>query len=145
MSIIDNLTNEATKINASEDEVVNEIIEFFRNKLNDESYEARLQEFFYEENIKARRKELTVEFWDYNSGCSDTHFYVTGIRWNNPVATGWESRRYKNICLRDIQRKVGPKLLTMFKNKLEEFGFTVHSYSNESWLQYYKQKIVVTW
>jgi len=147
MNLADTLNNKSNELNNTNETVVKEIVEYFKQELEKDNYVKYIEKRCSEKEALLRRSTtLELEFWGYASGCSSTLFRTSGIRWNNPEnPKGYESYTYKKVDLRDIQRKVGPQILELTLNKLKDLGFSVSSRSNESWLKYYCQEITIKW
>ena len=125
-------------------EVANEIINYFRDVLKSEKFELELKN----ELIRAIKDNRTtyntwVEFWNYSSGCSDTHFSVFRFWWTNKENSGYQSRRYKGVDLYDISRDVIDSLLRMYMTKLSSLGLSATYEGDECHLKYPKWKVTI--
>ena len=146
MAFIDELRNRSDMYETVEKEVINEIIDEFREYFDSGKFEAYLKTWIDATAIKKRECVLLVNFWNYSSGCSDTCFRCGGKVWKNPEGTGWNSHNYKGISLYDINREVCQVLFSILCSKVERMGFTIKNIgNNESWLGYYSRVIRITW
>ena len=146
MAFIDELRNKSDMHEAVEKEVVNEIIDDFREYFDSGKFEAYLKTWIDATAIKKRECVLLVNFWNYSSGCSNTCFRCGGKVWKNPEGTGWNSHNYKGISLYDINREVCQVLFSILCSKVERMGFTIKNIENdEGWLGYYSRVIRITW
>ena len=146
MAFTDELRNKYEMQGMLEKEVVNEIINEFREYFDSGKFEAYLKRWIDATAIQKRESVLLVNFWNYLSGCSDTCFRCGGKTWKNPEGTGWNSRNYKGISLYDIHREVCQVLLEILRAKVESMGFTIKNIENdETWLKYYSRVIRITW
>ena len=146
MAFIDELRNKSDMYETVEKEVINEIIDEFREYFNSGKFEAYLKRWIDATAIKKRECVLLVNFWNYSSGCSDTCFRCGGKVWKNPEGTGWNSHNYKGISLYDINREVCQVLFAILYSKVERMGFTIKKIENdETWLGYYSRVIKITW
>ena len=146
MAFIDELRNKSDMYETVEKEVINEIIDEFREYFDSGKFEAYLKRWIDVTAIKKRECVLLVNFWKYSSGCSDTCFRCGGKVWKNPEGTGWNSHNYKGIILYDINREVCQVLFSILCSKVERMGFTIKNIENdEGWLGYYSRVIRITW
>lgn len=146
MAFIDELRNKSDMYETVEKEVINEIIDEFREYFDSGKFEAYLKRCIDATAIKKRECVLLVNFWNYSSGCSDTCFRCGGKVWKNPEGTGWNSHNYKGISLYDINREVCQVLFSILCSKVERMGFTIKNIENdEGWLGYYSRVIRITW
>ena len=146
MAFIDELRNKSDMHETVEKEVINEIIDEFREYFDSGKFEAHLKTWIDATAIKKRECVLLVNFWNYSSGCSNTCFRCGGKVWENPEGTGWNSQNYKGIYLHDIHREVCQVLFSILCSKVERMGFTIKSIENdETWLGYYSRVIRITW
>ena len=146
MAFIDELRNKSDMYETVEKEVINEIIDEFREYFDAGKFEAYLKRWIDATAIKKREAVLLVNFWNYSSGCSDTCFRCGGKVWKNPEGTGWNSHNYKGISLYDINREVCQVLFSILCSKVERMGFTIKNIENdEGWLGYYSRVIRITW
>lgn len=147
MTLAERMAQNSNKIQNKHDEVVFEIVNYFERRLKEPSFEEYLTEICTQKDAALKRCTYRwVEFWSYHEGCSSTHFAAPGVKWENPEnPNGYQSDYYKGINLIDIQRIVGPKILSLTINRLQELGFSVSYQSDESWLGYYKQKVTIRW
>ena len=146
MAFIDELRNKSDMHGIVKKEVVNEIINEFREYFDSGKFEAYLKRWIDATAIKKREAVLLVNFWNYSSGCSDTCFRCGGKEWKNPEGKGWDSQNYKGVCLLDIHREVCQALFAILCSKVESMGFTIKNIENdETWLKYYSRVIRITW
>ena len=146
MAFIDELRNKSDMHETVEKEVINEIINEFREYFDSGKFEAYLKRWIDATAIKKRECVLLVNFWNYSSGCSDTCFRCGGKVWKNPEGTGWNSHNYKGISLYDINTEVRQVLFSILCFKFERMGVTIKNIENdEGWLGYYSRVIRITW
>lgn len=146
MAFIDELRNKSDMYETSEKDVINEIIDEFREYFDSGKFEAYLKRWIDATAIQKREAVLLVNFWNYSSGCSDTYFRCGGKEWKNPEGKGWNSQNYKGVYLHDIHREVCQVLLAILRSKVESMGFTIKNIENdETWLKYYSRVIRITW
>ena len=111
--------------------VIAEIKASFDKFINSEQFEERLKRYIDTSDIKQRKTFMKVEFWEYHSGCSTTHFHCGGFEWYNPDdREGWASHRYKGVELSQIDEEVGKYLSSLLENRMRELGFYMVSKEN---------------
>ena len=146
MSILERLKENSDQVQNNEEEVINEIVEYFRNYLNSEQFEQWLERACTDKNIASKREfTMNVEFWGYQSGCSGTQFEVAWHSWKSEPYYGYESYTYKGVNLNNIQRTVGDRLLNLLTEKMREIGFKYVARYNESWLKYFNMLVTIYW
>jgi len=147
MSLINELRIKSNNADNKKQEVISEIKEYFDNYLNSDQLEKFLRANIKEDDIKARKKLIIIEFWNYASGCSTTSFYCAGLYWYNPEnKEGWESHYYKTIELRSIQDDVCDYLEKKLRLKMEDLGFTLLSKEDKKGkLEYFNKHFYFGW
>ena len=147
MNLIDELKAKSNQADNTKQEIIEEIKNYFDEYLNSERFEKFLKANIREDDIRARRKNLYVEFWEYHSGCTTTNFYCGGKQWFNPECKdGWNSHYYKNIELRTIHDKICQYLTMRLISRMSELGFTVLCKENKMGrMEYYKMSITFGW
>ena len=145
MSFIQEIKEIENERKEKENDVINEIVNYFNEKFNDVKYEEYLKKRIKEEiNNSKKHLTLNIEFWNYHSGCSETNFSCGGITFK----LDYGKYDYKGIELYDIQHKVCDKLSVLLCDKLEELGLTIVSktrHDNEYRFGYHNEKIIVSW
>lgn len=132
--------------------VINDILDYFEKKMNNNEFKEILKNYIKEAINKAKNTcDLKIEFWEYHSGCSDTYIYVSGcgkfeIKGNND---SYDSKyNYKGVRLEEIHKRICKELSKMLKEKLEELGLKVLSSKREDdnyRFDYYIEKITIGW
>lgn len=147
MNLAEKLNNKFLSVRDAQIEVVDEIVNYFKQKINSPKWiEYIEQQCSEEDTLKNRQREWRLEFWIDPHCCSETYFRAPGVYWSNPEnPRGIKSETYKGVRLYDIQNEVGAQILTLVINKFRELGFHVNYYDNESWLKYYAKKVVISW
>lgn len=147
MSIINNLNEASRKANSKNDEIILEIEQYFKDKINSESFEADLERHIRSYgDILNRKCKASIEFWEYHDGCTATHFQFLCYRWKNPEnPEGWESRRYKGVELRDISNITCERLMQIARYKLEQLGFAVSFSDASNALGYFDKIVTIRW
>ena len=92
MKLAEKLAQMSNKQATKEEEVTNEIVNFFAEKFASgemmDAFEKRLRE----EEIRSRKKDIDLEFWVYTPGCSETHFGLLGKKWSPENKCGYEHK-----------------------------------------------------
>ena len=128
-----------------EEEVINEIVDYFKKEFKSDHYKDYLKNLIKNE-INRSRSELKfkTEFWEYQSGCSETHFRCGGYEFK----LDYKETEYKGVSLIDIQYKVGEKLDNLFIETIQDLGLNIISsvrHDNDSRYNYYCNYIVIGW
>ena len=128
MSLINELKAKSAGVESVKSEIIAEIKASFDKMLDGERFEEHLRNYIDASDIKARKTFMDVKFWEYHDGCSTTQFRCGGVKWyNKENKDGYESRRYKGIELKSINREVGEYLSAKLENRMCELGFVMIS------------------
>lgn len=131
MNLMNELRIKSAHAENNRAEVIAEIKASFDKNINGADFEEHLRRRINDSDIKARKTFMKVEFWEYHSGCSTTHFHCGGYVWYNPEnREGWNSHSYKGVELSQIDDEVGEYLSSLLENRMRELGFYVVSKEN---------------
>ena len=135
MSLVDELKEKSNELYNIKQEIIEEIKEYFDAYLNSNRFEEFLRGKIRDDEIRKREILLSINFWEYHSGCPDTYFACGGKRWYNPENQhNYESIFYRGIRLYDIQKEICNYLEKRLMQKMIDLGF--------SFLRYDKKEMV---
>lgn len=139
MSFLEDINKAKSEQNSINEEIIKEIVEHFKGELASEKFESNLKNRIIS-NIQDNRThtDITVHFWDYHSGCSETNFRISCCHdWTNHLSN-WDSRYYKGVRLYDLRHEVTPILVRILSNKLDELGviYSCCRTDTNNWLDY---------
>lgn len=142
---LEDLRKVKTENENKNENVISEILKYFKEQLDSENFEIGLKDRLTKA-IRNNEKEYDtwVEFWDYHSGCSDTHFSVPVCKVWYSDKTGYDSKYYKNVTLYDIHKKVIDNLLRMYVDKLCDLGLKVMCVDDTGKIGYKKWKVIIS-
>ena len=145
--LINELREKSANAETTKNEIIAEIKNAFDTYLNSDKLETYLRNKIGKTEIAERKVFMKIEFWEYHSGCSTTHFYCAGAEWYNPEnKDGWASHTYKGIELREIDREIGEYLSTRLISRMNELGFYVVSKEyQKSRFGYYERYFYFGW
>ena len=110
--------NQATK----EEAVTNEIVNFFAERFASGEMMNALEKNLREKEICLRKKNITLEFWRYTPGCSETYFGLLGKKWSPEDDHGYE---HKGVNLVNIYKNVLLAIAELARENFEKEGFEV--------------------
>lgn len=147
MNLVNELRERSNGIEYIKMQVIEEIKRAFDKCFEGDRFENHLRKIISKSDVEERKKDLFVEFWEYQDGCSTTHFHCGGIEWyNHENKDGYASHRYKGIELNTIDKEVGAYLSQLLTNKMTELGFTLLSCEPvKSRFSYYYKKFTFGW
>lgn len=147
MNLITELREKSANAENTKSEVVAEIKTYFDQYLNSDALENYLRRIIGKSEIRDRKVFLKVEFWEYHSGCSTTHFHCGGKEWRNPENEwDWKSHCYKGVELRTIDKEIGSYLSSRLISRMNELGFYLVSREDkQSRLGYYENYFYFGW
>ncbi len=115
MKLAEKLAQMSNEQATKEEEVTNEIVNFFAEKFASgemmDAFEKRLRE----EEIRSRKKDINLEFWGYIPGCSETYFGLLGKKWSPENNRGYE---HKGVNLENIYKDVLLEIAELAREKL---------------------------
>lgn len=147
MSLITELRAKSANAENVRNEVIAEIKNCFDRVLNSDKFEKHLERRIRDDEIKKRKVFMSVDFWEYHSGCTTTNFNCGGIVWYNPEnKNGWDSHYYKGVELRTINHEVCAYLSDRLVSRMNELGFHLVSKEDQkSRLGYYDTHLYFGW
>lgn len=147
MNLINELREKSVSAEIIKNEVIAEIKNAFDTYLNSDRLENYLRKRIGNTEIKERKVFMKVEFWEYHSGCSTTHFHCGGCEWYNPEnRDGWNSDTYKGVELRTIDKEVCNYLSSRLVSRMNELGFYLVSKEDQkSRFEYYDTHFYFGW
>lgn len=146
MSLLQNLQNKSQTLRNQENEIISEIVGYFREKLYSEEFETKFEQSLNEAEIRDRTVKSSIAFWNYQDGCSSTHFKVWKYYWENPEGQYSASRNYKGHSLYYLQQRIVTQLVNLFIDRMRDLGFQVEVENDtKPHLQYDSYKITIKW
>lgn len=115
--------DQATK----EEAVINEIVNFFAEKFASGEMMNALEKSLREKEICSRKKNITLEFWEYIPGCPETYFGLLGKKWSPEDDHGYE---HKGVNLVNIYKNVLLAIAELARENFEKEGFKVRIVPN---------------
>ena len=144
MNLAEKLNEKSTAVENASEIVSKEILDYFKEWFESGNAEKYIEGITRTDNIVKRQLKVPLEFWQYSSGCSNTCYRISGKSWTNGK-TGHESNEYKGVCLYDLQKTLGPKLLNLAEYHFKDMGFRVEVENHECWLGYYSKILTLKW
>ena len=147
MDFITELRAKSENVKNTKVEIIDEIKARFDDYFNSDRFENYLRERIGRDELDKRQVTLYVKFWEYQSGCSTTHFGCGGITWCNPEnKDGYESCIYKGIKLQTINFEVCQILADKLIAKMGAMGFALLSQETQtSRFNYYDKHFIFGW
>ncbi len=125
-----------------EDAVINEIVTFFAEKFENGEMMEAFEKSLWKQDICSRKKNLSLDFWTYIPGCSETYFGLLGKEWKPEDGYSYE---YKKVNLKDIYKDVLLKITELARENFEKEGFKVRVFSDGQNKRYETYIIEVSW
>lgn len=153
MSFLEEIKEIESDRNSKENIVVNDIVDYFKKKMENEKWKSILKDNYIKKAINEGKNncDLYIEFWEYHCGCSDTNITVwsCGQFEIKSEEDSWDAKRnYKGIRLYDIHKRVCLEISKLLKDKLRELGLTIVGSEREDSkyrFNYYKERITIGW
>ena len=130
--------NQATK----EEEVTNEIVNFFAEKFASGEMMDAFEKSLREKEICSRKKNIALEFWKYIPGCSETYFGLLGKQWSPEDDRDY---RHKGVNLTNIYKNVLLAIAELARENFEKEGFEVEIHLCDGKRCYDTYVIEISW
>lgn len=132
-----------SKEQATKEEVVtNEIVNFFTEKFKNGEMMEAFEKSLWKEDICSRKKSLSLDFWTYIPGCSETYFGLLGKEWKPEKVYSYE---HKGVNLKNIYKDVLLEIAELARENFEKEGFKVRVFSNGQNKRYETYIIEISW
>ena len=122
--------------------VTNEIVNFFAEKFENGEMMEAFEKSLWKEDICSRKKSLSLDFWTYMPGCSETYFGLLGKEWKPENDHGYE---HKGVNLKNIYKDVLLEIAELVRENFEEEGFKVRVLPNNNDKRYETYIIEISW
>lgn len=126
----------------NEEAVVREIINFFAEKFENGEMMETFEKSLGKQEIHSRKKSLSLDFWTYIPGCSETYFGLLGKEWKPEKGYRYE---YKGVNLKNIYKDVLLKIAELARENFEKEGFEVEVRLNDKNKCYETYIIEISW
>lgn len=128
MKLAEKLAAMSNEQATKEEAVTNEIVNFFAEKFESGEMMDAFEKSIWKEDICSRKKSLSLDFWTYIPGCSETYFGLLGKEWKPEDGRNYE---HKGVNLKKIYKDVLCEIAELAREKFEEEGFEVKIRPNE--------------
>ena len=125
-----------------EEEVTNEIVNFFVEKFETGEMMTAFEKSLREQEICSRKKNISLEFWTYIPGCGETYFGLLGKKWKPEDDHDYE---HKGVNLKNIYKDVLREIAELTKENFEEEGFEVEVRPDEKDKRFETYVIEISW
>lgn len=152
MSFLEEIKEIENDRNSRENIVVNDIVEYFKDKMYSDDFKNNLKNRIKEKIYNGEKTcDLKIEFWEYCSGCSYTNISVSGCGKfelkgiNNDYDSYY---KYKGVRLCDIHKKICVDISDMLMDRLRELDLKVVNRvraDSKYRYNYYVEKITISW
>ena len=128
MKLAEKLAAMSNEQATKEEAVINEIVNFFAEKFANGEMMDAFEKSLGKQEICLRKKNLSLDFWTYIPGCSETYFGLLGKEWKPKDGRSYE---HKGVNLKNIYKDVLCEIAELTKENFEEEGFEVKIRPNE--------------
>ena len=142
MKLAEKLAQMSDDQTTKEEAVINEIVNFFAEKLESREMMVAFERSLFKEDIRNRKRNVFLDFWAYTPGCTETNFQLLGKKWIPEDKYGYE---YKGVNLNHIYKDVLAKIAKLVKENFEREGFKVNIRLNDKDRFYETYIIEVSW
>ena len=142
MKLAEKLAAMSDEQETKEEVVTNEIVNFFVEKFETGEMMDAFEKSLGKQEICLRKKSLSLDFWTYIPGCSETYFGLLGKEWKPEDGCSYE---YKKVNLKNIYKDVLLKIAELARENFEKEGFEVEVRPNERNKRYETYIIEISW
>ena len=142
MKLAEKLAAMSDEQETKEEIVTNEIVNFFAEKFETGEMMDAFEKSLGKQEICLRKKSLSLDFWTYIPGCSETYFGLLGKEWKPEDGCSYE---YKKVNLKNIYKDVLLKIAELARENFEKEGFEVEVRPNERNKRYETYIIEISW
>ena len=142
MKLAEKLKTMSDEQETKEKIVTNEIVNFFAEKFTNGEMMEAFEKSLWKEDICSRKKSLSLDFWTYIPGCSETYFGLLGKEWKPEDGCSYE---YKKVNLKNIYKDVLLKIAELARENFEKEGFEVEVHLSDGKRCYDAYIIEVSW
>lgn len=125
-----------------EDAVINEIVTFFAEKFENGEMMEAFEKGLSKEDVCKRKKNISLDFWTYIPGCSETYVGFLGKKWKPEDKYNYE---YKGVNLKNIYKDVLAGIIEIARESFEEEGFKVNVRPNDDDRRFETYIIEISW
>ena len=125
-----------------EEAVINEIVNFFAEKFESGEMMDAFEKSIWKEDICSRKKSLSLDFWTYIPGCSETYFGLLGKEWKPEDGCSYQ---HKGVNLKNIYKGVLCEIVELARENFEKEGFKVRVFPNNNNKRYETYIIEISW
>lgn len=142
MKLAEKLATMSNEQATKEEVVTNEIISFFTEKFKNGEMMKAFEKSLWKEDVCSRKKSLSLDFWTYIPGCSETYFGLLGKEWKPEKVYSYE---HKGVNLKNIYKDVLLEIAELARENFEKEGFKVRVFSNGQNKRYETYIIEISW
>ena len=142
MKLAEKLAAKSNEPATKEEVVTNEIVNFFVEKFETGEMMDAFEKSLGKQEICLRKRSLSLDFWTYIPGCSETYFGLLGKEWKPEDGCSYE---YKKVNLKNIYKDVLLKIAELARENFEKEGFEVEVRPNERNKRYETYIIEISW
>ena len=142
MKLAEKLATMSNEQATKEEVVTNEIVNFFAEKFANGEMMDALEKNLREKEIYSRKKNITLEFWKYIPGCSETYFGLLGKKWRPEDDRDY---RHKGVNLVNIYKNVLLAIAELARENFEKEGFEVKIHLSNGKRFYDTYVIEISW
>ena len=142
MKLAEKLAAMSNEQATKEEVVTNEIVNFFAEKFASGEMMIAFEKSLGKQEICLRKKSLSLDFWTYIPGCSETYFGLLGKEWKPKDGCSYE---YKKVNLKNIYKDVLLKIAELARENFEKEGFEVKLFPDNENKRYKTYIIEISW
>ena len=142
MKLAEKLAAMSNEQATKEEIVTNEIVNFFAEKFASGEMMDAFEKRLGKQEICLRKTSISLDFWTYIPGCSETYFGLLGKEWKPENDHGYE---HKGVNLKNIYKDVLCEIAELTKENFEEEGFKVEVRPNEKNKRFETYIIEISW
>lgn len=142
MKLAEKLAAMSNEQKTKEEVVACEIVNFFAKKFENGEMMTALENSLLDQEIRSRKKDISLDFWTYTPGCSETYFGLLGKEWKPEDEYGY---KHKGVNLKNIYKDVLLEIAELARKNFEKEGFKVRILPNDKNHRYETYIVKIYW
>ena len=142
MKLAEKLAAMSDEQETKEEIVTNEIVNFFVEKFASGEMMDAFEKSLGKQEICLRKRSLSLDFWTYIPGCSETYFGLLGKKWKPEGSYNYE---HNGVNLKNIYKDVLLEIAELARENFEREGFKVRVFPNNNDKRFETYVIEISW
>ena len=146
LSLIEELKQKSDLAANTSAAVTEEIKAFYGAYFMSSEFETYIRSIIKSDEIARRQIHITVSFWEYIPGCSNTGFHAAGKNWRINSEDHGSNYKYKGVELKSVHNDVCSWIADKLVTRMKQLGFTsLGEEVNKSRFNFFDKRFYFGW